>query len=425
MVRKLVHLPVRLWNALTFSVYRGLQNISTALVQIGANTGRSILTTLGIIIAVMSTITVIAIVQGFGSFMTDKVRGYGTQFMVVRPWVPHRMHRMGMGNVTLDIDDVEAVRTECTSVERITPFVYTHDAEITYGSEQAEDIPLRGVTEHYQTIRNFFVDRGRFFGPVDVENAAHVVVLGRTVAKLLECNDSIVGDYVQIDGMRFLVVGLLESKGSMMEEDQDKTVMIPYTVALNLYPERRDRVFFLAEAASEEDIPQAAAQIKQVLRRRHGLQPEQPDDFRIDRQDRMINEFENIRNVASSVLAGIVSISLLVGGIGIMNMMLVSVAERTHEIGLRKSIGGRRRDILLQFLTEAVVLCTVGGLVGVALGYSLTYIASLHPKMVDVSVPWWSVMLALGFSAGTGVLFGIIPAFKAALLHPIDALRHE
>jgi putative ABC transport system permease protein len=425
MIRWAWNIPRRVWLSLAGVLSRSLQNVHTAFVQIGANKGRSILTTLGIIIAVTSTITVVSVVRGFGRFMTDKVRGYGTQFMVVRPYVPPERRRAGMGRVTMDMPDIEAVRTECPNINRISPFVYTHDAEITYGQEKAEDVPVRGVSEHYQAIRNFFVDRGRFFGPVDVDNAARVVVLGRTLLKLLECDDSIVGEYVHVDGMRFLVVGLLASKGNIMGEDQDKTLMIPYTTAINLYPRNRTHVFFLAEASSEDDIPQAASQITRVLRRRHGLQPGQPDDFRIDRQDQMLKEFAKIRNVASGVLAGIVSISLLVGGIGIMNIMLVSVTERTREIGLRKSIGGRRRDILLQFLTEAVVLCTVGGLVGVVFGYVATYIASLHPRMIDVSVPWWSVMLALGFSAATGILFGIIPAFKAALLHPIDALRHE
>lgn len=425
MIRRIVNIARRGGRGIAGTTSRSLQNILTALVQIGANKGRSILTTLGIIIAVTSTITVVAIVQGFGKFMTDKVRGYGTQFMVVRPWTPPELRRTGMREVTLDVDDIKAVRFECPSVNRISPFVYTHDAVVAYGTGKAEEIPMRGVSEHYQTIRSYFVDNGRFFGPVDVDRAAKVVVLGRTLLKLLECDDSIVGDHVYVDGMRFLVVGLLASKGGLMGEDQDKTIMIPYTTAIQLYPSRRTSVFFLAEAASEEAIPQAHAQITQVLRRRHGLQPGQPDDFRIDRQDQMLREFEKVRNVASSVLAGIVGISLLVGGIGIMNMMLVSVTERTREIGLRKSVGGRRRDILMQFLTEAVVLCTVGGLMGVVFGYAVTHVASLHPRMVDVSVPWWSVTLALGFSAVTGVLFGIIPAFKAALLHPIDALRHE
>ena len=425
MIRNALRLPLRFGLGIAGAGYRSLQNVGTALVQIGANKGRSLLTTLGIIIAVTSTIIVVSVVQGFGQYMTKMVQGYGTQFMVVRPYVPPERHRGGMGRVSLDMDDIKAVRAECPDVNRISPFVYTRDAEITYGPDKAEEVPVRGVTEQYQTIRSFYVDAGRFFGPIDVDNGAKVVVLGRTVLKMLEADDSILGDHVFIDGMRFLVVGLLTPKGGMMGEDQDKTVMIPYTTAINLYPERRTRIPFLAEAASEDEIDHAVAQITRVLRRRHGLQPGQPSDFRVDRQDQMVREFEKVRNIASGVLGGIVSISLLVGGIGIMNIMLVSVTERTREIGLRKSVGGRRRDILLQFLTEAAVLCTIGGVIGVVIGYGVTNVASLHPKMVDVSVPLWSVILALGFSAFTGILFGLIPAFKAALLHPIDALRHE
>lgn len=425
MIRRLVRLPLRLVRMGSSALSSSFGNIVTAFVQIGANKGRSILTTLGIIIAVTSTITVISIVQGFGQFMTQMVRGYGTQFMSVSPYTPPEMHRGGMRDVVMDMDDVRAVRQECPNVARITPFIFTHNGEITYGTEKATDVPVRGVNEHYQTVRNFYAESGRFFGPIDVENAANVVVLGRTVVKQLEADDSIVGDHIYVDGVRTKVVGILATKGSVMGQDQDLTIMIPFTTALKQYPSLRNAVRFLAEATSEDDIDQATAQISRVLRRRHGIQPGQPDDFMIRRQDQMLRSFEQIRNISSAVLAGIVSISLLVGGIGIMNMMLVSVTERTREIGLRKSIGGRRRDILLQFLTEAVVLCTIGGIAGIVLGYVVTGLISLHPKMVDVSVPLWSVLLALGFSVGTGILFGIIPAFKAALLHPIDALRHE
>lgn len=416
---------VRFFRGLTGAIGQSVQNVITALVQISVNKGRSILTTLGIIIAVTATITVISFVQGFGDYLTGMLRGYGTQFIVVHPYVPPERERTGMGSVVLDMDDIGALRQECSAVRRLTPFVYTADANVTYGAESADSVPVRGVTEDYQVIRNFFVDAGRFFGPIDVDNSENVVVLGRSVLKQLGADDSILGNYVHIDDSRFLVVGILAAKGSMMGEDQDKTVMIPYTTALNLYPERRRQIPFLAEARSEEDIPQAVAQITQVLRRRHRLAPGQPDDFRLNRQDQMLRQFERVRAVASSALAGIVAISLLVGGIGIMNMMLVSVTERTREIGLRKSIGARRRDILLQFLTEAVVLCTVGGLVGVVFGYAITNVASLHPNMVNVSVPLWSVLLALSFSAATGVFFGLVPALKASLLRPIDALRHE
>ncbi len=425
MIRFLVAIPVSIWRRVTGFVGRGAQNVSTALIQVWANKGRSILTTLGIIIAVTSTIVVVSFVQGFGHYITNMVRGYGTQFIIVRPHYPPNAWQLGLGSVTLDLADVEAVRTESPHLKRLTPFVFNEQVEVTYGLEKMTEVPTRGVTEDYQVIRNYYVDVGRFFGPMEVETSASTVVLGRTILKQLQCDESILGAHVYINRHRFEVTGILTQKGSMFGEDQDKTIMIPYTTALNLFPEQRRSIRFLAEATSEADLDDAQAEITRVLRRRHGLQPGQPNDFEINRQDQAVREFEKVRNIASGSLAGIVSISLLVGGIGIMNVMLVSVTERTREIGLRKSIGARRRDIMVQFLTEAVVLCTLGGLVGVALGYSISYLASLHPQMVSINVPWWSVALALGFSAAAGLLFGIIPACKAAILHPIDALRHE
>jgi putative ABC transport system permease protein len=234
-----------------------------------------------------------------------------------------------------------------------------------------------------------------------------------------------VGDFVHIDNQRFRVIGLLKSKGSFMGENQDEMIVIPWTNALRMYPHRRNYLAFYVEAVSEDKIPDAEGQLVRILRQRHGLRAGDPSDFGIFKQDEILKEFHTTRVIATSVLAGIVSISLLVGGIGIMNVMLVSVTERTREIGLRKSVGARRRDILLQFLTEAVVLATVGGGIGIALGYTICYIAGMHPDMVEFNVPLWSVALALGFSAGVGIFFGIIPAFKAAIIHPIDALRHE
>jgi putative ABC transport system permease protein len=424
MNHRLATIAASFWYWLAASAVRNGQNVGTALVQIWANKGRAILTMLGVIIAVTSIIAVITLVEGFGKHLATMLRGYGTQYMVVRPLEFWHRQNEGLGRITMDIGDVNAVRAECESISRLSPFVF-NQAIVTYGREKAENVPIRGVTEHYQTIRNFFVDAGRFFGPVDVDAGAYVCVLGRSLLKLLECSEAIIGDYVYVGDSRFLVVGLLESKGSFMNDDQDETIMIPYTTALKMWPQDRDQLLFLAEASSEEAIDQAEGEIRRVLRNRHSLQPGQPDDFELERQDQVLKQFERIRVIATSALAGIVSISLLVGGIGIMNVMLVSVTERTREIGLRKSVGGRRRDILLQFLTEAVVLSTVGGAIGVVLGYVVAHIASLHPKMIQVDVPMWSVALGLGFSAGTGIVFGIIPALKAAIMHPIDALRHE
>lgn len=417
--------PLTAGRAVYGSSARTAQNVGTALIQIWANKGRSVLTTLGIIIAVTSTIVVVAFVQGFGNYVTKMVQGYGTSFMVVGPTYPPNAWKLGLGTTFMDLADVEAVRTECPHVRRVTPFVFNERVEVTYGLERMTEVPTRGTTEFYQAIRNYYVDVGRFFGPLEVESHAPVVVLGRTILKQLQADEQIVGKHIQVNGNRFEVVGILQQKGSMFGEDQDKTLIIPYTTALNLFPQQRRSVRFLMEATSEGDLDAAQAEMTRVLRDRHNLQPGQPDDFEGKRQDQFMREFEKVRNIASGSLAGIVSISLLVGGIGIMNVMLVSVTERTREIGLRKSIGARRRDVLMQFLTEAVVLCTLGGLVGVIFGYTISLVAGLHPQMVAISVPWWSVVLALGFSAAAGVVFGIIPACKAAILHPIDALRHE
>ncbi len=399
-------------------------NVATALIQIWANKIRSLLTVLGIIIAVTSIITVVSFVQGFGDYFTNFLRGLGTNLMVVYPeWIRGPRGEY-LRRAEMTIEDIRAVDAHATAVRRTTPRIWA-PATLEYGRQQQTGVTLIATSQFFQPIRNFYVDVGRFFGAVDVGNAAQVCVLGRELLRKLECDESVVGDYVHIDGQRFKVVGLLETKGSFMGDNQDDLAIIPWTTGLKMYPYARNYLGFYVEAADEAQIPEAEGQIVRILRQRHGLKPGQPNDFGVFKQDQVLQEFGRVRVIATSVLAGIVSISLLVGGIGIMNVMLVSVTERTREIGLRKSVGARRRDILSQFLTEAVVLSTVGGGIGIVLGYAIGFVASLHPKMVEVNVPLWSVMLALGFSAGVGIFFGIVPAFKAAIVHPIDALRHE
>lgn len=401
-----------------------LENSLTALVQIWGNKARSVLTVLGIIIAVTSTITVVSVVQGFGNYVTDFLQGMGTNTMWVVPRRPAGADKMGMGRVSMTMADLNAVTDQCPLLDRVSPVIIAN-SPIEFGREVTVDTQVFGVGSHFQAIRNFYVDVGRSFSPVGIERAAQVCCLGRDVMEQLECDESVVGEYVLLGGQRFRVIGLIEEKGSFAGESMDDMVLIPYTTALKMYPERKDFVIILTEAVDEDSVPEAVAQMTRVLRRRHDLRPGQPNDFKIETQDEFLSFMNNVKTYATSALGGIVGISLLVGGIGIMNVMLVSVTERTREVGLRKSVGARRRDIMFQFLTEAVVLSTVGGTVGIVLGYMLGYVASLHPDMVEVSVPLWAVALALGFSAGVGVIFGLIPAFKAAILHPIDALRHE
>jgi putative ABC transport system permease protein len=316
------------------------------------------------------------------------------------------------------------VSEQATKIGRITPAIMSSCA-IEYGRETTTGIRLLGVGADFQAIRNFYVDVGRFFSPIDNENGAQVCCLGRDLLIKLHCDEAVVGEYVLIDGQRFRVVGLIEKKGSFAGESQDNVVLIPHSTGLKMYPQLKDFVVILTEALGEQAVPEAVAEITRILRSRHELKPGQPNDFAVETQDQFLSFMNNVKTYATSALGGIVGISLLVGGIGIMNVMLVSVTERTREIGLRKSVGARRRDIMFQFLTESVVLATVGGAIGIALGYAMGNVASQHPSMVKVSVPLWAVALALGFSASVGIIFGIIPAFRAAILHPIDALRHE
>jgi putative ABC transport system permease protein len=296
--------------------------------------------------------------------------------------------------------------------------------KVTYLDRDAR-VEMQGVHESFQQIRNFYVEIGRCFGHVETDNRRPVCVLGREALRHLKADEGIVGSHVTIEGKRFRVIGVLEKKGSFFGNSMDNMLLVPYTTALDMFPDARRQIAFMAQTQTTEQVPEAKAQIITALRRRHYLQPDQPNDFRIQTQDEILKEFNKISLIATSVLTGIVGVSLLVGGIGIMNVMLVSVTERTREIGLRKALGARRRDILAQFLTEAVVLSTAGGLIGILFGYGIAYVAALHPDMVDISVPFWAVLLGVGFSVGVGVIFGLLPAFKAAILQPIDALRYE
>lgn len=401
-----------------------LANVQNALEQIWSHKLRSMLTVLGVVIAVASTITVVGVIQGFTGYVADFLQGLGTNAMWVWSERPPGEAGKLLGRVELDERDFEAIAQGCPALARLSPLVPHAGAKFRHGREEIA-VPLEGVATDYHAIRNFPVEVGRAFGVVDVEQGHQVCVVGREVLRKLNLDEGVVGEMVSIDGRRFRVVGILAEKGSFLGNSQDNLVLIPYTMALKMYPMMRRKMAVTAQAVGELSVPEARAQIVNLLRRRHGLSAYQPNDFRIMTQDEILEAFNNMSLVATAVLSGIVGISLLVGGIGIMNVMLVSVTERTREIGLRKAVGARRRDILMQFLTEAVSLSVAGGGLGIGMGYALCALASLHPQMVDVIVPWWAVALGFGISAGTGVVFGLVPAMKAALLNPIDALRHE
>ena len=386
---------------------------------------RSLLTILAIVIAVTATITVVSVVQGFTRYVSTFLEGLGTNAVFVAPQRPPGEAGKALGRVELNEDDFRAIETQCSALRRVSPLIPRQGVKLRVGRDEIT-ANIEGVAPSYHTVRNFPVDTGRPFAAVDVERAQQVCVVGREILRKFDLDEGIVGTSLLLDGRRFRVIGVLESKGSFFGQSLDDVVLIPYTTALKMYPFFRRNMVIAAQANTAE-----------VGARKP--RPRSPTCCAVGMAWKRINPTTswcrprvrfwrpsiNVGTIAVSVLAGIVGISLLVGGIGIMNVMLVSVTERTREIGLRKAVGARRRDILMQFLTEAMTLSLIGGGLGIALGYSLSSLASLHPRMVDVVVPLWAVFLGFGISAGTGVVFGIVPAIKAALLNPIDALRHE
>jgi putative ABC transport system permease protein len=399
-----------------------LQNLWTAVEQLWVNKVRSLLTVLGIIIGVMSTLVVAAAIEGYSRYVTDLLQGMGTNAIWVYPGRPPGAYEIG-GTAELTLADVEEVDESCPAISRTAPTV-VRDVRLKYREREVR-AELQGTSAEFQYIRNFFVKQGRCFGPVEIRNAQQVCVIGREVLHNLHADEGILDRHVLVEGKRFEVIGILEEKGSFLGRSLDNVVLIPYPVALELFPDAARALLFMAEAATTEQVPEARAQLISALRRRHRLGPNEPDDFRLTTQDEVLQQFNKIKTIAAGVLVAVVSVSLLVGGIGITNVMLVSVTERTREIGLRKALGARRRDVLAQFLTEAVVLSALGGLLGIALGYLLCAVARMHPDLAQVTVPGWAVGVGAGFSIGVGVVFGLLPAFKAAMLQPIDALRHE
>ncbi len=398
------------------------QNLRTAFEQLWTNKLRSFLTVLGIIIGVMSTLVVTAAIEGYSHYVSNLLKGMGTNAIWVFPGRPPGYYET-QGWTEMTLADIEEVDESCPAINRTAPFV-VRDVRVKYQDREVR-AELQGMSANFQYIRNFFVNAGRCFGPVEIRNGQQVCVVGREVLHNMQADDGILDQHVIINGKRFEVIGLLEDKGSFLGRSLDNVVLIPYPVALEMFPDSVKALPFMAEAVTPEQVPEARAQLISALRRHHRLGPNEPDDFRISTQDEVLQTFNRIRVIAAAVLVAVVSTSLLVGGIGITNVMLVSVTERTREIGLRKALGARRRDILLQFLTEAIVLSSLGGLLGIALGYAVSFIARMHPDMVLVAVPEWAVAVGFGFSMGVGILFGLLPAFKAAMLQPIDALRYE
>ncbi|HEY8173708.1 MAG TPA: FtsX-like permease family protein, partial [Dehalococcoidia bacterium] len=284
-----------------------------------------------------------------------------------------------------------------------------------------------GSTYEYQEVGQYYTTRGRFISDSDNETRRRVAVIGEQVRADLALPEDPLGEYIQFNGEWLRITGLLESKGEIFGQSQDNLLIIPFNTLASLQGNQRQRDIFIRLTIRDlNELDTVSASITRLLRNSHNLGRDDEDDFRVQSAQQLQDTVEGILNTVTVVMSGIVSISLLVGGIGIMNIMLVSVTERTREIGICKAIGAKRHHILLQFLLEALVLCLFGGFIGLVLGYGIGALAaSFIPGFPPAYTPWWAVALALGFSGVVGVVFGILPAAKAANLDPIASLRYE
>ena len=400
-------------------------NLLIALQAIRANKMRSLLTMLGIIIGVASVIAVVSIVQGLDHVISTQFEGVGVTYIMVFPRQDQQDPDLAGREVTLTYDDGLAIMERASGIELFNP-VFFRGVQARAGSRQHATM-LLGVGPSHQEVSDHWVDRGRFFSDLDIQRAARVCMVGQEVIDELELEEPILGSDLIVGHSSFTIVGIMEREGEMFGQSQDDFILTPITTTRDIYgveASKQLRLDFQAESA--ETVQMAKDQIKEILRARHRIPEGVKNDFQVLLQEELLETTGAILGTITSVVGGIVSIALLVGGIGIMNIMLVSVTERTREIGVRKAVGARKSDILVQFLIEAVTISLVGGLIGVLGGWGLGIVgAKAIPGFPPAHVPLWAIALGFGFAALVGIFFGTYPAAKASSLDPIEALRHE
>ena len=404
-----------------------------AFAAIRAHKMRAFLTVLGVLVGVATVIAMVSIITGLNKSMAQQIESLGSDVIYVTK------HEIGIqfegpseeerNRPAITFEDALVVQELCPSVEAVSPQNWGPGAKtVKYKDNKVSRFQLIGVMPSYEVVNNNFVQEGRFFTESDVNYRAKVTVLGRDVVEVLFPNLDPIGKEISIAGRnfaprRFRVIGVMEERPSILGESQNNFLLLPYDTYKKLYPEEKE-LLLVAKPRRPELMEQAIDEITQVMRIQRGLAADKPNNFAIATQDDLMDMYRNITNAIYMVMVVISSIGLLVGGVGVMNIMLVSVTERTREIGIRKAIGARKRDVLWQFLIEAMTLSGSGGILGIIIGLLVgQLVAAVTPLAAGVSLFW--IVLGFSFSVSVGLIFGIYPAYRAARLDPIVSLRYE
>ena len=401
--------------------------LASALHSLRGSKLRSFLTLLGIIVAVTSIIAVVTVIQGLNSKVSELVTGRGADVLVLdqigtsEAFSSQAMIE-AMSRPELTAEDAEALTREGTTLAYVAAEVATRE-DVWGGSRKVEDMNINGVGPEYPYLSTFEIARGRHLSPLEIDRARPVAVIGEDVSTELFPTADPLGETIRIRGRHFQVIGVAKPQGSTFGVTQDDFVVIPLEAWQKIFS-RRESVSISIKAGNPDDIQASIDEARMIMRARHNLRPSEPDDFGFMTTQELLDLYRKITTGIYSALVGLVAISLVIGGIVVMNIMLVAVTERTREIGIRKAIGARGSDIMRQFLTEAVILAALGGLTGVALGFGIAILISQITPL-PYALKWWSIALGIGVSSLVGIVFGIYPAAKASRLDPIVALRHE
>src|SRR5215831_11516351 len=414
------------------------ENAQMAITTLRENKMRSFLTVLGVVIGITALLSVVSILVGVYGNVNDYLTDYGPETLFIFRFDPGihtgRLTPEERMRKPLTLEDAEAIEEFCPAVRAVTVSLYPRwedegpqrgPVTARYLSKEVSGVDYNGTLPATEEVFNSRPARGRFFSEAENQHRAEVAVIGSDIAKTLYPDMDPLGKPVLIDGVSYEVIGVLEPRKGQLVKDQsaDKAVLVPYRSYKKHLP--MDDENLVGAVAYPGRMPEAEDQIRGVLRRRRNVPYSKPDNFGMASAQQVADQFRQITSSVALLIFVISSIGLLVGGVGVMNIMLMSVTQRTREIGVRKAIGARRRDVIWQFLTEAIVLTGTGGVIGVLLGGGISLLIGVLMPSLPSSIPLWAIMLAVGVSMSVGLFFGMYPAIKAARLDPVEALRYE